>query len=95
MASTGLRRSNRLANKPKQKYSLFDKLSLTEIRACEVDKNRHIFLTRAKQHTQEINIHFDGTLYHFGPMVFEENQEKNESYTFKDMLLQPDNGFCR
>ena len=45
LASTGLRRYDRLANKPKQKYGLFDKLSLALVLACEVDKNPHIFLT--------------------------------------------------
>ena len=34
--------------------------------------------------------HFDGTLNHFGSILFAENQEHNESYNFKDMLLQPD-----
>ena len=49
-----------------------------------------IFINRANQHIQEINKHFNGTLNNFGTTIFEENQEKNESYTFKDMLLQPD-----
>ena len=53
-------------------------------------KNPHIFLTRSKQHTQEINRHFDRNLNHYGPMFLEENQEQNESYIFKDMFLQPD-----
>ena len=52
--------------------------------------NPHIFITRANQRTVEINRKSDGTLNNPGLMVFEENQEKNESYTFKDMLLQPD-----
>ena len=46
LASTGLRRSSRLANKPKQKYGLFDKFSLAVIGACKVANNPHIFLTR-------------------------------------------------
>ena len=37
-----------------------------------------------------MNTHFDGTLNHFGPMVFAENQEQNGFYNFRDMLLQPD-----
>ena len=53
--------------------------------------NPHIFLTRANQHIQEINRHFDGTLNHYGPVLFSENQEQEEPYTFKEMLLQPDN----
>ena len=52
--------------------------------------NPLIFITRGNHQTQEINRHFDGTLNIFGPMVFAANQEKNKSYTFKDMLLQPD-----
>ena len=52
MASTGLRRSYGLANKPKQKYDLFDKFSLTVVGACEVAKNPHMFLTRSNQHIQ-------------------------------------------
>ena len=50
--------------------------------ACEVDKNPNIFLTRGNQHIQETQRQFDGTLNHFGTMVFASNQEKNESYTF-------------
>ena len=50
LASTGLRRSASLANKPKEKYGLFDKLSLTVIRACEVANNAHIFITRSNQY---------------------------------------------
>ena len=37
IVSTGLRRSVRLANKPKQKYGLFAKFSLAVIGACEVN----------------------------------------------------------
>ena len=70
-------------------YVFFAKSSLVVIIACEVAKNPHIFLTRANQHIQEINRHFYGTLNHFGPMVFAENQEQHFYYTFKDMLLQP------
>ena len=46
LASTGIRKSDRLANKPKQKYGLFDKFALEVIGACEVYKNPHIFPTR-------------------------------------------------
>ena len=52
MASSGIRRSDRLHNKPKQKYGLFTKLSLAVFGACDVDKTPHIFLTRANQHIQ-------------------------------------------
>ena len=90
LASTCLRRSARLANKPKRKYGLFADFLLAVIGACEVDINPHIFLTWANQYTQEINRKLDGILNHFGPMVFAENKEQNESYTFTDMLLQPD-----
>ena len=54
-----------------------------------MDKNPHIFLTIANQHIKVLNIHFDGNLNHYVPMVFVENQEQKESYTFRDMLLQP------
>ena len=55
--------------------------------------NPHIFITRKNQNIQEINRHFDVTLNHFGPMVFAANQEQNESYTFKDIFLQPDKSY--
>ena len=74
---TGIRISDRLAKKPKQKDGVFAKLSLAVIGSCEVAKNPHIFITISNQHIQEINIHFDGTLNHFCPMVFAENQEQN------------------
>ena len=76
--STYLRRADRLANKPKQKYYLFVKLFLSVIGACEVAKKSHIFLTGTNQHKQEINRHFYETLNHFDPMVFLANQEQNE-----------------
>ena len=76
-------------NKPRQKNGLFDKLSLAVIVACEVANNHYIFLTRSNQNTQEIIRHFDGTLNHYGTMEYAEDQEQNESYTFKDILLQP------
>ena len=79
LALTSLSISARLDYKPKQKYGLFTKFSLSVIGACEVDNNPHIFLTKSNQNIQEINIHFDGTLKYFGPMVFATNQEKNES----------------
>ena len=44
LESTGLRRSARLDNKPRQKYDLITKLSLALIGACGVDNNTHIFL---------------------------------------------------
>ena len=52
-------------------------------------KTPHIFLTRPNQHTWQININSDGDLNHYGTIVFAENQEQNESYTFNYMLLQP------
>ena len=50
--STGLRRSARWDNKPRQKYGLFYKFSLEVIVACDVAKNYNIFLTRGNQHIQ-------------------------------------------
>ena len=52
LESTVLRRFARLDNKTKQKYGLFAELSLSEIGACEVANNPHIFLTRENQHIQ-------------------------------------------
>ena len=77
MEWTGLMRSYRLDNKPKQKYGLFNKLSLALIGSCDVANKLHKFLTREKQHRQEINRHFDITLNHYDPMIFAENIEPN------------------
>ena len=77
LESTKFSRSKILDNNPKQKYGFFSKFSLAVIGTCEVAKNPHIFLTRKNQHIQEINIQFDGTLNHFGPMIFSANQELN------------------
>ena len=52
LASTGIRRSARLANKPRQKYGLCAKFSLSVIGACEVAKNPHVLLTRVNLHIQ-------------------------------------------
>ena len=49
LESTGIMIYSRLANKNRQKYSLFDKLSLVVIGACEAANNPHIFLTIANQ----------------------------------------------
>ena len=76
LASTGLRRYARLANKIKHKYGLFDKFQLALIGVYDVSNNPRIFLTGANKHIQEIFRHFDGTLNHFGSMVFSANQEK-------------------
>ena len=78
IAQTDIRRYTRLANKPKQKYGIFDKSSFSLIGACEATKNPYIFITRSNGHLQEINRNFDGTLNHYGPMAFATNQEKNE-----------------
>ena len=43
LESTGLRRSDRLNNKPRKK-GLFDELSLEVVGSCEVDKNLPIFI---------------------------------------------------
>ena len=69
LQSSGIRISARLANKPRLKYGLFAKLSLTVIEAYEVAKNSYIFLTRENQHIQESNRYVDGTLNNYGPMV--------------------------
>ena len=42
-----------------------------------MSKHRHIFLTRADQHIQEINRQLDRSLNHLGPMVFVENNNIN------------------
>ena len=52
LASTGIRRSARLDNNPRQKYDLFAKLSLSVIVVFEVYKNTHIFLPSENQHIQ-------------------------------------------
>ena len=52
LVSTGIMRSSRLGSKPKQKYGLFDKLSLAVVGSHEVAKNPHIFITRENKHTQ-------------------------------------------
>ena len=74
-------------NKP-QKYGLFDKVSLSVIGYCELDKKTHPVITRSNQHIQEISIHFDGTLNNVSHMIFSANQEQNEFYNFKEILLQ-------
>ena len=87
IASTGIRRSYRLANKTKQKYGLIFKFSLAVIGSGEVAKKPDIFLTRANQHIKEINRHLVGTLNCFDPMLFAAYQEQNEYFTFKKMCV--------
>ena len=45
---------------------------------------------RENKHIQDINHRLDRTLNHFSHMVFEANQDQNETYTFKEIFLQPD-----
>ena len=52
LATTGLRISSRLDNKPKQKYGFFSKLLLEGVEACGMAEKYHIFLTRSNQHIQ-------------------------------------------
>ena len=49
LVSTSLRVYARLDNKPKQKYGLFAKFSLSVIGRCEVAKNPHLFINLANQ----------------------------------------------
>ena len=41
-------------------------------------------------HTHLINEHFDGTLNYINPMAYAADISDNETYTFKEMLQQPD-----
>ena len=70
LVSTGFRISARLAHKPRQRYGFFDQFLLAVIGACEVAKKPNIFLPRSNQLIQEINRNFDGTLNHYGPILF-------------------------
>ena len=50
LESTGIMIYARLANKKRQKCSLFEKFSLAVIGECEAANNPHIFITRTNQH---------------------------------------------
>ena len=41
-------------------------------------------------HIEDVNTQFDATINHVHHMIFAANQEQNETYTFKDMMNQPD-----
>eukprot|EP00957_Ditylum_brightwellii_P034600 2623672-Ditylum_brightwellii.AAC.1 len=41
-------------------------------------------------HTEVATALFDDTIDSFSPMTFAANQQQNETYTYKDMLRQPD-----
>ncbi len=36
----------------------------------------------------QVNTHFDGIINHLHHMIFEANQEQNETYTFEEMMKQ-------
>ena len=55
-------------------FRLFSIFSLALIRTCKVNKGPQIFLTRYNYYIQENNWQFDGTLNHFGHIVFADNQ---------------------
>eukprot|EP00957_Ditylum_brightwellii_P089375 6805353-Ditylum_brightwellii.AAC.1 len=41
-------------------------------------------------HTEVVTSLFDKTINEFYPMAFSANQQQNETYTYCDMLKQPD-----
>ena len=87
MASTGLRKCYRLANRPKQKMVYLLYYIHQKLEHFRWLRTPPTFLTANNQNIQKINRHFDGTLNNFFPIVISANQEQNESYTFKELLL--------
>ena len=52
--------------------------------------NRTSMLSKVVYHTQLINQHFDGTFNFTNPLAYSSEVADNETYTFKEILQQPD-----
>ena len=46
--------------------------------------------SKAVYHIQLINQHFDGTFKYFNPSAYAADMSDNDTYTFREMLQQPD-----
>jgi len=106
LASSGLRRSSRNRNKVSSYFSLVDttqlnpKAMFSKCRQHLLDTIRlddkcapihyTAFFTAAANKCEEVNRLFDGTINKVFEFVFAANQQQNETYTFKDAMLQDD-----
>ena len=49
-----------------------------------------IYFVIELKHLEDVNTLFDNSINDFHAMVFADNQEHNDTYTFNEMLLQDD-----
>jgi len=88
---TGLRKSTRM-HKPPDRLNLFTKICMvTSI--CIGLHSSYIptsFTTKAMNHLERINKIFDGTINETHPLALATSLSDNETYTFREMLQQPD-----
>ena len=91
LETAGLRRSSR-SPKPVNKLSLFTKFCLISIGAFNIHRaqNPSCFTSRIMNQIERVNLSFDGSSNYSHPFAFASTLSDNESYTMKEMLLQPD-----
>ena len=84
---TGLRRSKRISENEKAKYTFFSLMSATSFFSKSTDVMSHVLSTgqHCIESTSKI---FDNTIN--GLYSLASNSDSNDIYTFKDMLQQPD-----
>ncbi len=93
LSHTGLRRSERIRSKSYTTYfsptrkTLLDSLHK---RKTTVPIHYTMFFTAAAYKCEEVNLLFDDTINKISEFAFAANQQQNETYTFKDAMLQDD-----
>eukprot|EP00957_Ditylum_brightwellii_P007000 530024-Ditylum_brightwellii.AAC.1 len=99
LLSAGLRRSPRLAQKAvestdKPVCSTFGLVTMLLGASAIFWTGLHAMPATIQQrwvlHTEVVTSLFDETINEFHPMPFAVNQQQNETYTYRDMLKQPD-----
>jgi len=92
-----LRRSRR-DKKPPERYNpctvttsvMFTMICLVNIGTFVPPPACSSLWSKVVYQTQLVNTHFDGTLNYLNPMAYSSTLSDNETYTFKEMLQQPD-----
>ena len=101
---SGLRRSGRIwdptqrakesnESRVRKMFDLFTTISLetvSNIKPVITEPRPHIYFTRGLNHIEEINTLIDNSINDVHAMVFEDDQEQNDNFTFKNMMRQDD-----
>ena len=90
LSSTGLRHSTRTRKAPERFGFLTMLLGVSTAVYTNLSTVPLTVQNQAIFHSEVATALFDDTINCFSPMAFAANQQQNETYTYKDMLKQPD-----